>query len=98
MAQIEGKYESIFILDPSLGEEETQTLVAKFKTLVETNGTLISADEWGKRKLAYPINDLNDGYYTLLNFTSKPDFPAELDRIYKITEGVMRSLIIAVEA
>ena len=97
MAQIEGKYESIFILDPSLSEEDTQALVAKFKTLVENNCTLNSIDEWGKRKLAYPINDLNEGYYTLMNFTGKPDFPAELDRVYKITEGVMRSLIIALE-
>ncbi len=97
MAQIEGKYETIFILDPALGEEATATLVAKFKTLVETNATLGNVEDWGKRKLAYPINDLNEGYYTLMTFSSKPDFPAELDRIYHITDGVMRSLIIAVE-
>jgi len=52
-------------------------------------------DEWGKRRLAYPINDLPEGYYVLVEFESKPDFPAELDRIFKITEGILRSIIIA---
>ena len=65
--------------------------------LIEANGTIDSIDEWGKRRLAYPINDENEGVYTVINFTSEPDFPAELDRVYKITEGVMRSLIVAKE-
>ena len=56
-----------------------------------------SVDEWGKRRLAYPINDLNEGYYVLMNFESKPEFPAELERVMKITEGVMRCLTTAVE-
>ena len=89
MAQIEGKYETIYILDPTMGEDNLAANVAKFKALVETNGTLSACEEWGKRRLAYPINDLPEGYYTLMTFTSKPDFPAELDRIYKITEGVI---------
>ncbi|MCL2547186.1 MAG: 30S ribosomal protein S6 [Oscillospiraceae bacterium] len=97
MAQIEAKYESIFILDPTLGEETTQELVNKFKSLAEANATLVNVDEWGKRRMAYPINDHPEGYYTLMTFTSKPDFPAELNRIYKITDGVMRYLVIAVE-
>ena len=70
----------------------------KFKAMVEAEGTLVSVDEWGKRRLAYPIEDLNEGYYVLMNFECKPEFPAELDRVMKITEGVMRSLITAVEA
>ena len=65
--------------------------------LIEANGTIDSIDEWGKRRLAYPINDEEEGVYTVINFTSEPSFPAELDRVYKITEGVMRSLIIAHE-
>ena len=65
--------------------------------LVEGNGTLTSIDEWGKRRLAYPINDLMEGYYVLMTFDAKPEFPAELDRVFKITEGVMRSLITDVE-
>ena len=72
-------------------------LVGKFKSLIEANGTIDSIDEWGKRRLAYPINDEEEGVYTVINFTSEPSFPAELDRVYKITEGVMRSLIVAHE-
>jgi small subunit ribosomal protein S6 len=55
-------------------------------------------DEWGKRRLAYPINDLNEGYYVLMTFTAEPSLPAELDRVLKITEGVMRSMIICKDA
>ena len=94
MAKLNANYETVYILDPNLGEEATAALVAKFKTLVENNGTLAEVDEWGKRHLAYPINDLNEGYYVLMNFSSAPAFPQELDRIFRITDGVMRSLII----
>ncbi|NLF34432.1 MAG: 30S ribosomal protein S6, partial [Clostridiales bacterium] len=66
----------------------------RFKSLVEANGTLVETDEWGKRRLAYPINDLSEGYYVLMAFTSEPEFPAELDRILKIADGVIRSMII----
>lgn len=95
MAQVTAKYETIFILDPNFSEEATTAVVDKFKALVEANGTLGDVDLWGKRKLAYAINDMTEGYYVLMTFESKPDFPAELDRVYKITDGVMRSLIIA---
>ena len=78
-------------------EEQIAALVAKFKAVVEANGTVSEVDEWGKRRLAYPINDEEEGVYTVIDFTSEPSFPAELDRVYKITEGVMRSLIIAHE-
>ena len=69
----------------------------KFKALVEAEGTLTGIEEWGKRRLAYLINDKPEGYYVLMNFECKPEFPAELDRVFKITEGIMRSLITAVE-
>ncbi len=95
MPKVTGKYETIFIVDCSFGEEKVTELVEKFKSLIEANGTVESVEDWGKKALAYPINDLTEGYYTLINFESKSDFPAELDRIYKITEGIMRSLIIA---
>ncbi|MCC8047778.1 MAG: 30S ribosomal protein S6, partial [Oscillospiraceae bacterium] len=72
---------------------ETAALVEKFKTLVESNGTLDEIEEMGKRKLAYEINYLTEGYYVLVKFTSGPEFPAELDRIFDITDGVIRSLI-----
>lgn len=95
MAKITGKYETIFIVNPTLGEEAVASVVDKFKALIEANGTIESVDDWGKRRFAYPINDLTEGYYTLVQFESKPEFPAELDRIFKITDGIMRSLIIS---
>ena len=91
------KYETMLITTATLDDEATAALVGKFNSLIEANGTIDSIDEWGKRRLAYPINDENEGVYTVINFTSEPDFPAELDRVYKITEGVMRSLIVAKE-
>ena len=68
----------------------------KVKTLIESKGTLGEVNEWGKRHLAYPINDLNEGYYVLMTFTSTPDLPAELDRVLRITDGVVRSIIVDV--
>ena len=97
MAKISEKYEALYIINPQLTEEGTQALVEKFKAMVEAEGTLTSIEEWGKRKLAYPINDLTEGYYVLMTCECKPELPAELDRVFKITEGVMRSLITAVE-
>ena len=97
MAKITGKYEVLYILEPALGEEATAALVEKFKAMVEAEGTLLNFDEWGKRRLAYAINDLTEGYYVLMNMETKPEFPAELERVMKITEGVMRCLTTAVE-
>ena len=93
MAKVSANYEVLYIINPTLGEEDTAALVAKFKSLIEANGTITEMEEWGKRKLAYPIEDLSEGYYVLVSFTSAPEFPAELDRIMKITDGIMRSLI-----
>ena len=97
MAKITGKYEVLYILEPALGEESTAALVEKFKAIVEAEGTLTNIDEWGKRRLAYPINDLTEGYYVLMNRETKPEFPAELERVMKITDGVMRCLTTVVE-
>ena len=95
MAKISAKYEVLYIIDATIGEEETKAIVEKFKAMVEENGTLNGIDEWGKRRLAYAIDDMTEGYYVLVEFTSKPEFPAELDRIFNITEEVIRSMIIA---
>ena len=94
MAKINGNYEVAYILKPELGEEATAALVAKFKTLAEQNGSAVEVEEWGSRKLAYPINFKNEGYYVLMSFTSDPSFPKELDRVLRITDGIMRSLIV----
>lgn len=88
------KYEAVVVLSVKNGDEATQSLVAKFKALVEANGTLESVDEWGKRKLAYEIDDEAEGYYVLFNFESDPAFPAEFERIANITDGVLRSLVV----
>ena len=93
MAKVAEKYECMYILNPNLTEEETQAIVEKFKTLIEQNGTVDEMEEWGKRKLAYEINYLTEGYYVLVKFTSGPELPAELDRILGITDGVIRSLV-----
>ena len=93
MAKSTEKYECMYVLNPNLTEEETAAIVEKFKALVEANGTLYEMEEMGKRKLAYEINYLTEGYYVLVKFTSGPDFPAELDRVLGITDGVIRSLI-----
>ena len=91
------KYETMMVTTANLDEEASNALINKFKILIAANGTIDSVDDWGKKRLAYPINDETEGVYTVINFTSEPSFPAELDRVYKITEGVMRSLIIAHE-
>ncbi|HOJ35957.1 MAG: 30S ribosomal protein S6 [Clostridiales bacterium] len=88
------KYESVIVFSAKNGEESIKELVEKFKALIEENGTLESVDEWGLRKLAYPIQFQNEGYYVLYNFESEAAFPAELDRVVKITDGVLRSLIV----
>ena len=93
MAKTSEKYELMYIINPNLSEEETAGIVEKFKTLVEQNGTLDEMEEMGKRKLAYEINYLSEGYYVLVKFTCGPEFPAELDRVLGITDGVIRSLI-----
>lgn len=97
MPNVTNSYETVFILSTNLGEEGTAALIQKFKDLIEANGTIESVDEWGKRRLAYPIQKQPEGYYTLINFKSAPEFTAELDRIYKITDGVLRSLIVKKE-
>jgi small subunit ribosomal protein S6 len=94
MAKLSANYEVLYLINPTLGEDETAALVAKFKELAEGHGTVAEVDEWGKRKLAYPINDLDEGYYVLMTFTAEPAFPAELDRLMRINTGIMRSIIV----
>ena len=94
MAKVSANYEVVYIIDPAQGEENTAALVAKFKTLAEQNGSAVEVEEWGSRKLAYPINYKTEGYYVLMTFNAAAAVPAELDRIFRITDGVMRSLIV----
>lgn len=92
------KYETIFIAHPSLDEEAVNKLIERFKgVIVNGGGTVENIDIWGKRRLAYEINKVNEGTYVLMNFESEPVLPKELDRIYRITDGVIRHIIIVLE-
>lgn len=88
------KYEAMLIFSVKNGDEAVAALAEKFKALIEANGTLENVDEWGKRRLAYLIEDEAEGHYVIYNFDSAPEFPAELERVAKITEGVLRVMTI----
>ncbi len=91
---VKANYETVMIISLKQGEEGIQAIIEKFKALIEKHATLQNVDEWGKRRLAYLINKESEGYYVLMNFESEAAFPAELDRVFKITDGVIRSMII----
>ena len=97
MEKLNSSYETIFIVDLQIGDDAVKATVEKFLSLIRENGEITQINEWGKRRLAYPINDLNEGYYVLVNFTAPADFPLELERVYNITEGIMRSIVIKIE-
>ena len=89
------KYEAVLIYSVLNKDEATiAAMVEKFKTLIEANGTVEGVDEWGKRRLAYLIDDEAEGYYVIYTFESAPEFPAELERVAKITEGVLRVMTV----
>ena len=92
------KYETIFIVNPTMEEERITGVVEKIKALISANGELTNIVIWGKKRLAYEINDLTEGYYVFIEFTAVPSFPQELERIYKITEGILRSIVVKLEA
>ncbi len=94
MAKLNEKYEAVIVFSLKKDEEQIKALTEKFSELIKANGTLTNVDEWGKRKLAYEINYESEGYYVLYNFESKPDFPAELERVINITDGVIRSVVV----
>jgi small subunit ribosomal protein S6 len=94
MEKVINSYETLFVVDCALGEEGVKSIVDKFTALIGDNATIENVDEWGKRRLAYPINDKNDGYYVLVNFKSEGAFTSELERVFGITEGILRSIVI----
>ncbi|MBP0966950.1 MAG: 30S ribosomal protein S6, partial [Oscillospiraceae bacterium] len=89
MAKLSASYELMLVISIAKGEEAVQSIWAKFKDLIEKHAELGEVDEWGKRKLAYPINYETEAYYIVAKFTSAPEFPAELDRILNIIDGVL---------
>jgi small subunit ribosomal protein S6 len=91
-------YEVVFIVKP-LEEEQTEAAIAKFENLITTNGgTVNKIDRWGKRRLAYEIKDLWEGFYCLILFSGEAALVAELDRVLKITDDILRHMIIRVDA
>ncbi len=94
MEKVMNSYETLFVVDSSIGEDAVKATIEKFTALIAENGTIESVDEWGKRRLAYPINDKNDGNYVLVNFKSEGEFPSELERLFGINENILRSIVI----
>ena len=97
MEKVINSYECLFIVDVTNGEENTDATVNKFTSLIEANAEVVDVAKWGKRRLAYPINDMPEGYYVVATFKSAPEFPAELDRLFNIDETIMRSMTIKLE-
>ena len=98
MEKINNFYESMFIVDVTGGEDTLKSTIAKFVGLIENNAErVIEVNEWGKRRLAYPINDKPEGYYVVVTFKANPDFPAEFERLANIDENILRSMVIRLE-
>ena len=97
MEKVINSYESLFIVDVTKGEAVTDATVNKFMSLIEANAEVVDVAKWGKRRLAYPINDMPEGYYVVATFKAEPSFPNELERLYNIDETIMRSLVIKLE-
>ncbi|MBE6706286.1 MAG: 30S ribosomal protein S6 [Ruminococcaceae bacterium] len=97
MEKVINSYECLFIVDVTVGDEATNATVNKFMSLVEANAEVVDVAKWGKRRLAYPINDMPEGYYVVVTFKSAPEFPSEMDRLFNIDETIMRSMIVKLD-
>ena len=97
MEKVINTYENLFIVSLANGEAAAKETVNKFTTLIANNAEIVEVAEWGKRRLAYLINDESEGYYTVVTFKTASDFPAELDRLFNIDENVMRAMTIKLD-
>ena len=89
------KYELVYVIDTTLDDDARKAVMDRFHGMLESlGGKVEKVEEWGKRRLAYPINYKTEGYYVLMTFESKTDFPAELTRIYNITDGIIRAIVV----
>lgn len=92
-------YEALFVLRPDLEEEATNAAVEKFTSLIQQNkGTVEQVSRWGKKRMAYEIQDFREGFYVLILFQGEPETAKELDRVMRISDEVLRHLIIRREA
>ena len=97
MEKVINSYECLFIVDVTKGDEVTEATVNKFMSLIEANAEVVDVAKWGKRRLAYPINDMPEGYYVVTTFKAAPEFPSELERLFNIDESIMRSMVLRLE-
>ena len=97
MEKVINSYEGMFIVSLANGEDAAKATVSKFTDLVATNAEVVKIDDWGKRRFAYPIQDMNEGYYTVATFKCEGNFPAELQRLMNIDESVLRAMVIRLE-
>lgn len=88
------KYESVVIINPSVEEQGVKSLIAKFTDLINSDGKLEKVEELGKKKLAYEIKKNSEGYYVVLNFEANPNLVAELERVYRITDEVIKFIVV----
>ena len=97
MEKVINSYEGMFIVSLANGEDAAKATVSKFTDLVAANAEVVKIDDWGKRRFAYPIEDMNEGYYTVVTFKSEGNFPAELQRLMNIDESVLRAMVLRLE-
>ena len=91
---MQNNYESIIIINSSLEDAQIKDTVTKVTNLINEHGKIESTEEWGKKRLAYPIQKQNEGYYVLINFSSNPEFIDELERVYNITDEVIKHIVV----
>ena len=94
MEKMMSSYEALFIVSVANGDEAAKTTVTKFVDMIAANGEIVETAEWGRRRLAYPIEDMNEGYYVFVTFSAPQAFVAELYRIFNITDGILRSIVV----
>ena len=97
MEKIISSYECMFIINCASGDDAAKATVEKFTSTITANAEIVETAEWGRRRLAYPIDDMNEGYYIVVTFKSEGAFPAELQRLANIDESVMRCMVIKLE-
>jgi small subunit ribosomal protein S6 len=97
MEKIISSYECMFIINCASGDDAAKATVEKFTSTITANAEIVEVAEWGRRRLAYPIDDMNEGYYIVVTFKSEGAFPAELQRLANIDESVMRCMVIKLD-
>ena len=88
------RYETVFIINPNVEETGIKALIQKFSDLINNAGKVENVEEMGKRKLAYEIKKNKEGYYVVINFEAQPELIKELERVYRITDEVIKFIVV----